>query len=106
MIEWLHYILLVAVGREMVVADTFGSFAQIVLLILGGFLIARRKGEFGKAFISYKSLASRSYRWLPMIQVVKGSLLHWMRQGLVLDILIWKQNMLLWSHQILTTKYK
>ncbi|XP_008677971.1 ABC transporter G family member 39 isoform X2 [Zea mays] len=33
--------LLAAVGREMVVADTFGSFAQIVLLILGGFLIAR-----------------------------------------------------------------
>jgi hypothetical protein len=25
----------------MVVADTFGSFAQLVLLILGGFLIAR-----------------------------------------------------------------
>jgi hypothetical protein len=33
--------LLAAVGRDMVVADTFGSFAQIVLLILGGFLIAR-----------------------------------------------------------------
>ncbi|KQJ93977.1 hypothetical protein BRADI_3g07850v3 [Brachypodium distachyon] len=32
---------LAAVGRDMVVADTFGSFAQLVLLILGGFLIAR-----------------------------------------------------------------
>lgn len=35
--------LLAALGREMVVADTFGSFAQIVLLILGGFVIARGK---------------------------------------------------------------
>jgi hypothetical protein len=35
--------LLAALGREMVVADTFGSFAQLVLLILGGFLIARGK---------------------------------------------------------------
>ncbi|KAJ1270160.1 hypothetical protein BS78_06G033400 [Paspalum vaginatum] len=33
--------LLAALGREMVVADTFGSLAQLVLLILGGFLIAR-----------------------------------------------------------------
>ncbi|KAK1305958.1 putative pleiotropic drug resistance protein 7 [Acorus calamus] len=33
--------LLAAVGREFVVADTFGSFAQIVLLVLGGFLISR-----------------------------------------------------------------
>jgi uncharacterized membrane protein len=33
--------LLAAVGREMVVADTFGSFAQLILLILGGFLISR-----------------------------------------------------------------
>jgi len=33
--------LLAAVGRDMVVAETLGSFAQIVLLILGGFLIAR-----------------------------------------------------------------
>ncbi|CAD6253163.1 unnamed protein product [Miscanthus lutarioriparius] len=33
--------LLAAVGRDMVVAETFGSFAQIALLILGGFLIAR-----------------------------------------------------------------
>ncbi|XP_008785597.2 ABC transporter G family member 39 [Phoenix dactylifera] len=32
---------LAALGREMVVADTFGSFAQLVLLILGGFLISR-----------------------------------------------------------------
>jgi hypothetical protein len=32
---------LAALGRDMVVADTFGSFAQLVLLILGGFLIAR-----------------------------------------------------------------
>lgn len=54
---WRHYLLLVlisqvasglfrllaALGREMVVADTFGSFAQIVLLILGGFLITRVK---------------------------------------------------------------
>ncbi|KAH7657268.1 Monosaccharide-transporting ATPase protein [Dioscorea alata] len=35
--------LLAAVGREMVVADTFGSFAQLVLLVLGGFLISREK---------------------------------------------------------------
>ncbi|RWW87354.1 hypothetical protein BHE74_00003831 [Ensete ventricosum] len=33
--------LLAAVGREMVVADTFGSSAQLVLLILSGFLISR-----------------------------------------------------------------
>nr|CAB3449304.1 unnamed protein product [Digitaria exilis] len=33
--------LLAALGREMVVADTFGAFAQLILLILGGFLIAR-----------------------------------------------------------------
>jgi hypothetical protein len=32
---------LAALGREMVVADTFGSFAQLILLILGGYLIAR-----------------------------------------------------------------
>jgi len=32
---------LAALGRDMVVADTFGSFAQLVLLILGGYLIAR-----------------------------------------------------------------
>ncbi|XP_072991802.1 ABC transporter G family member 39 [Typha latifolia] len=32
---------LAAVGREMVVADTFGSFAQLIMLILGGFLISR-----------------------------------------------------------------
>ncbi|VAI45333.1 unnamed protein product [Triticum turgidum subsp. durum] len=32
---------LAALGRDMVVADTFGSFAQLVLLVLGGFLIAR-----------------------------------------------------------------
>ncbi|PKA51611.1 Putative pleiotropic drug resistance protein 7 [Apostasia shenzhenica] len=35
--------LLAALGREMVVADTFCSFAQLVLLILGGFLISREK---------------------------------------------------------------
>ncbi|KAH7657266.1 Monosaccharide-transporting ATPase protein [Dioscorea alata] len=35
--------LLAAVGREMVVADTFCSFAQLVLLVLGGFLISREK---------------------------------------------------------------
>ncbi|RRT63316.1 hypothetical protein B296_00018839 [Ensete ventricosum] len=35
--------LLAALGREMVVADTFGSFAQLVLLVLGGFLISRGK---------------------------------------------------------------
>nr|Q8GU88.1 RecName: Full=ABC transporter G family member 39; Short=OsABCG39; AltName: Full=Pleiotropic drug resistance protein 7; Short=OsPDR7 [Oryza sativa Japonica Group]BAD24998.1 PDR-like ABC transporter [Oryza sativa Japonica Group]BAD25007.1 PDR-like ABC transporter [Oryza sativa Japonica Group]CAD59570.1 PDR-like ABC transporter [Oryza sativa Japonica Group] len=33
--------LLAALGREMVVADTFGSFAQLILLVLGGFLISR-----------------------------------------------------------------
>ena len=57
-----HYVLLVlvsqmasglfrvlaAVGREMVVADTFGSFAQLVLLILGGFLISRGKMKLDK----------------------------------------------------------
>ncbi|XP_072978501.1 ABC transporter G family member 39 [Typha angustifolia] len=32
---------LAALGREMVVADTFGSFAQLIMLILGGFLISR-----------------------------------------------------------------
>ncbi|KAJ6827321.1 putative ABC transporter G family member 39 [Iris pallida] len=35
--------LLAAVGREMVVADTFGSFAQLVMMVLGGFLITREK---------------------------------------------------------------
>ncbi|MQM00815.1 hypothetical protein Taro_033553 [Colocasia esculenta] len=35
--------LLAAVGRDMVVADTFGSFAQLVLLVLGGFIISREK---------------------------------------------------------------
>lgn len=35
--------LLAALGREMVVADTFGSFAQLVFLILGGFLLTREK---------------------------------------------------------------
>ncbi|MQM06015.1 hypothetical protein Taro_038834 [Colocasia esculenta] len=33
--------LLAALGRDMVVADTFGSFAQLVLLVLGGFVISR-----------------------------------------------------------------
>ena len=50
-----HYLLLVlisqmasglfrltaALGREMIVANTFGAFAQIFMLILGGFLIDR-----------------------------------------------------------------
>ncbi|XP_072991166.1 ABC transporter G family member 39-like [Typha latifolia] len=35
--------LLASVGREMVVADTFGSFSQLVVLILGGFVISREK---------------------------------------------------------------
>lgn len=35
--------LLAAVGRDMVVADTFGAFAQLVLLVLGGFIISREK---------------------------------------------------------------
>ncbi|CAA6660815.1 unnamed protein product [Spirodela intermedia] len=35
--------LLAALGRDMVVADTFGAFAQLVLLVLGGFIIAREK---------------------------------------------------------------
>ncbi|OAY78663.1 ABC transporter G family member 39 [Ananas comosus] len=33
--------LLASVGREMVVADTFGSFSQLVVLVLGGFVISR-----------------------------------------------------------------
>jgi signal transduction histidine kinase len=32
--------LLAALGREMVIANTFGSFADLVMLILGGFLIS------------------------------------------------------------------
>lgn len=50
-----HYLLLVlisqmasglfqlsaALGREMIVANTYGAFAQLVILILGGFLIDR-----------------------------------------------------------------
>ncbi|XP_008775866.2 pleiotropic drug resistance protein TUR2-like isoform X1 [Phoenix dactylifera] len=34
--------LLAACGREMVVANTFGSFAQLVLIVLGGFVISRK----------------------------------------------------------------
>lgn len=33
--------LLAACGREMVVANTFGAFAQLVLIVLGGFVISR-----------------------------------------------------------------
>lgn len=32
---------LAAVGRERVVANTFGSFGQLVLIVLGGFVLAR-----------------------------------------------------------------
>ncbi|KAG1346222.1 ABC transporter G family member 39 [Cocos nucifera] len=34
--------LLAACGREMVVANTFGAFAQLVLIVLGGFVISRK----------------------------------------------------------------
>lgn len=37
--------LLASVGREMVVADTFGSFSQLVVLVLGGFVISRGKSN-------------------------------------------------------------
>ena len=30
-----------AVGRSMVIANTFGSFALLVVFLLGGFIIAR-----------------------------------------------------------------
>ncbi|XP_068652791.1 ABC transporter G family member 39-like isoform X2 [Aristolochia californica] len=33
--------LVAAVGRNMIVAETFGSFAQLVILALGGFLLSR-----------------------------------------------------------------
>eukprot|EP00268_Persea_americana_P017565 TRINITY_DN1848_c0_g1_i2.p1 TRINITY_DN1848_c0_g1~~TRINITY_DN1848_c0_g1_i2.p1 ORF type:complete len:1048 (+),score=151.55 TRINITY_DN1848_c0_g1_i2:75-3146(+) len=33
--------LMAALGRNMIVADTFGSFAQLVMMALGGFLISR-----------------------------------------------------------------
>lgn len=33
--------LLAACGRDMVVANTFGSFAEMVLVVLGGFVISR-----------------------------------------------------------------
>lgn len=32
-----------ALGRSMVVANTFGSFALLVAFVLGGFILARRK---------------------------------------------------------------
>lgn len=32
-----------ALGRNMVVASTFGSFAQVVLIVLGGFVLSRGK---------------------------------------------------------------
>ncbi|KAJ8457959.1 hypothetical protein OPV22_030885 [Ensete ventricosum] len=50
--------LLAAVGREMVVADTFGSSAQLVLLILSGFLISRALGN-GQAVISEEALRQK-----------------------------------------------
>nr|CAD1842982.1 unnamed protein product [Ananas comosus var. bracteatus] len=34
--------LLAACGRDMVVANTFGSFAEMVLVVLGGFVISRK----------------------------------------------------------------
>lgn len=33
--------LMAALGRNMIVADTFGSFAQLVMMTLGGYLISR-----------------------------------------------------------------
>jgi hypothetical protein len=30
-----------AVGRNVIVANTFGSFALIVILVLGGFILSR-----------------------------------------------------------------
>jgi hypothetical protein len=32
-----------ALGRSMVIANTFGSFALLVVFLLGGFILARRK---------------------------------------------------------------
>lgn len=32
-----------AVGRSMVVANTFGSFALLVVFVLGGFILSKRK---------------------------------------------------------------
>lgn len=32
-----------AVGRNMIVANTFGSFALLILLVLGGFILSRGK---------------------------------------------------------------
>jgi len=32
-----------AVGRSMVIANTFGSFALIVVFLLGGFILSKRK---------------------------------------------------------------
>jgi hypothetical protein len=32
-----------ALGRSMVIANTFGSFALLVVFLLGGFVLARRK---------------------------------------------------------------
>lgn len=34
-----------ALGRTMVVANTFGSFALLVVFVLGGFILARRKSS-------------------------------------------------------------
>jgi hypothetical protein len=34
-----------ALGRTMVVANTFGSFALLVAFVLGGFILARRKSS-------------------------------------------------------------
>lgn len=32
-----------ALGRSMVIANTFGSFALVVVFVLGGFILAKRK---------------------------------------------------------------
>lgn len=43
--------------------------------------------------------ASTHYKWLPKIQGVKGSIPHWLRQGLALAISVWKRSVLFWSHR-------
>ena len=32
-----------AIGRDMIVANTFGSFAILAVLVLGGFILSRGK---------------------------------------------------------------
>jgi hypothetical protein len=34
-----------ALGRSMIIANTFGSFALLVVFLLGGFILAKRKNN-------------------------------------------------------------